>query len=218
MWLFVQTATPCTRRAPEHCLPRPVKPAPKPRGPFGIISALLSKQKAALSTNRSAEETTQLCVIYCFWIPCCPSPPSPLSAAHAVPCPGRVWLCSLGHRASLCCGLEVLRWSSWQGKGTGFCPSALAQRSIWFVFASSRQAVTVHGCSLLSGERRKKKVNKKEKEKKSPGGKQILSDVFYALKENKSVLSCCFMFPPRASSVHWLVCSFCCGHEVHNGK
>lgn len=93
----------------------------------------------------------------------------------------------------------------WYGIAFGSC-----------LLPAGKQVVTVHGCSLLTGER-KIKGDRKEK-KKSPGGKQILSDVFYALKENKSVPSCCFMFPPRASSMHWLVYSFCCGHGVRNGK
>lgn len=49
-------------------VPQPVKPAPKPRGPFGSVSAFLPRQKAALSPNRRAEETknAQLLVFSCL--------------------------------------------------------------------------------------------------------------------------------------------------------
>lgn len=42
------------------------------------------------------------------------------------------------------------------------------------------------------------------KQKKSPRGKKILTDVFDALKANKSMWRHCFMFAPRTSSTHLL--------------
>lgn len=48
---------------------------------------------------------------------------------------------------------------------------------------NKQEAGQAHGCPLPRRKRRKKKGNKRRK--KSPRGKQTLTDVCYALRENK---------------------------------